>query len=171
MTPGLLVQTSLVVACTGLLIGALGWLLALVARATTAGGSNRNSKEKLLGVAAKAVITGGSLLGFAALILLAASLWWGTGRLLGDITPVKLALLSVFIGLIPLLVSGFASMVAALLGGSISNQGARNCSLLGMDIGPPLYFLYKAYWFVFLTAGLGFVGLLVSAIWALMLRF
>jgi len=167
MSASTLALTSLVFACLGLVLGFTGWILAIILKSQKKERLNLRKEELPVRVAYKSVLFGGLALGIALLILIAAGAWWGLAPLLVKLTPGTLAILCIILGPVPLLITAFASGIARILGCSVDASGAKNCVLLGWDIGPLLHTLFMAYWLVFLTAGFAFIGLMGSGIWAL----
>lgn len=63
--------------------------------------------------------------------------------------------------LLPFLPVLFATSVAGLLGCELHEGGARECSILGLDIGGALYPLFMSGWFALFTLPLLAMMLLV----------
>jgi len=74
------------------------------------------------------------------------------------------ALIVVVLALSPIAVTYTAGLVALLLGCDLNEASVHPCPLLGVNIGPLLYAMGLAVWFVSLTVATGLVALLVLAI-------
>jgi TRAP-type C4-dicarboxylate transport system permease small subunit len=74
------------------------------------------------------------------------------------------ALIVVVLALSPIAVTYTAGLVALLLGCDLNEASVHPCPLLGVNIGPLLYAMGLAVWFVSLTIAAGLVALLVLAI-------
>lgn len=77
--------------------------------------------------------------------------------------PMHLFLLSLIIGIFPMLVVIAASIIASLAG---CNPNERICIVLGLDIGPLIATMGVIGWFIFYTIPLALGGTLLSFIWA-----
>jgi hypothetical protein len=150
-----------------LVLGVTGWAIALLVNVPKSGEFKLRSGGLTAKMAFACIVGGGFALGVSAVTIIAAALWWCLAVLFGGATPGKLALISVTLGLVPLLLTAVASAIAALLGCTVDVGGARNCHFLGINFGPLIHTLFMAYWLVFLTAGLAVVGLVGSGIWAI----
>lgn len=84
-----------------------------------------------------------------------------------DLTPGTLAVLSIAVGISPLLVAVAGSAMAKACGGTIDARGPQNCFILGIDIGPVLYAMFMCHWLLLITGGIAVWGLLISGVWAL----
>ncbi len=82
-------------------------------------------------------------------------------------TPIVLAVISVIIGIFPLLVAGVALIVAAACGCELSEAGPQPCLFLGKDIGDILADMFVFAWMTLLTGGVGVAGVIGSVVWAL----
>ena len=101
------------------------------------------------------------------LTLIWAGSWWLWNTYGIHLSPGKLALFSLVLGPAPLLLAVIASAVAKLIGGELDASRARECKVLGVDIGGILYFMFMAHWLTIFTGGLAILGLIASGIWAL----
>ena len=84
-----------------------------------------------------------------------------------QLTPGKLALISVVLGPLPLVIAMIGAGVAKMIGGDLSSAGVENCIVFGVDIGNVLYTMFMMGWLLMFTGGLAMIGLFVSGIWAL----
>ena len=82
-------------------------------------------------------------------------------------TPGRLALLSVVVGVFPLAVAALGSLIAHLKGCRLSEAAAEPCYVLGIDISGLLYTMFMFAWLTMFTGGIAVIGLMVSGIWAL----
>lgn len=112
----------------------------------------------LLGVAGVVI----SIFGF-----IAAGVTWLWIKLSSFVTPGRLAIYSLIIGVSPLFISALGILLAKLVGGSVDARGPQNCRVMGLEIGGLVYGLFMSYWLTLFTVGLAFAGLLVSAIWVI----
>ena len=84
-----------------------------------------------------------------------------------QLTPGKLALISMALGPLPLVIAMIGAGVAKMIGGDLSSAGVENCIVFGVDIGNVLYTMFMMGWLLMFTGGLAMIGLFVSGIWAL----
>lgn len=171
MSVSTLVQIGLVFAGFGLILALAGWGMGLLLNVAKRTDSDLHGGKLLMRAALICLLGGGFSLGIALLLLFSAGIWWCISLLLSEITPSRLALVSIAVGPAPLLISALGSGIATLVGGSVDTSAARNCTVFGIDFGPLLHSLFMAYWLVFLTGGLGVFGLIGSGIWALVRLF
>ncbi len=75
-----------------------------------------------------------------------------------------IALLSVGIGVLPMLLNLSASAFAFFKGGRLDAGEAETCIVLGRDISSLLYTLFMCYWLMFLTLPVMVGGLVWAAI-------
>lgn len=167
MSASTLALTSLAFTCLGIVLGLSGWGLALLVNAPKKGGFELRDGGFSTRVAYIGIVGGGFSLGVAVIAIIAAGVWWSFSLLFANATPGKLALICLAIGPAPLLFTALSSAIAALIGGTVDASGTRNCVFLGLDLGPLLHALFMAYWLVFVSAGLAFLGLMGSGIWAI----
>lgn len=114
------------------------------------------------------VITAGAVvLVFAFFILLGSGCWYVFLKIKYFFSPLRLALLSILIGIFPLLISMLASSIAKALGCSLNEAGVSECKWRGIDLGPTLYTMFMFGWLAMFTMGFMFFGLIGSAVWAL----
>ncbi|AZZ91566.1 hypothetical protein EUZ85_12860 [Hahella sp. KA22] len=83
-------------------------------------------------------------------------------------TPLSLAILSIVVGIFPLLVASLAKAIARSLGGSLSEADCESCMLFGRDISPILYRMFVFAWLSMFTLGLGMLGVMGAIAWALL---
>ena len=83
-------------------------------------------------------------------------------------TPLRLAVVSILIGILPFLSAILASLMAAACGCEISEAGVTGkCMLFGADISSTLYSMTVLAWFGMITMPLAVVGLVAAGIWAI----
>jgi hypothetical protein len=152
--------------CAGIVAGALAWILAHFIKKSPEGRINIRQG----GFIAKSVFVlaggGGLLLGLSIVSFVVSGIWWGLSVILKNMTPGGLALLSLFVGVLPLIVAILGAGLAKILKGHVDARGARDCFLFGFDLNGLVYVLFMSYWGVFLTGGLAMFGLIGSGIWA-----
>lgn len=125
-------------------------------------------KSKSLEKLALLCISFGSLsLALFLLSLLWAGSWWFWEAYVGQLTPGKLALISVVIGPIPLLIALLGAGIAKMIGGTLDAAKVENCIVFGVDIGNVLYTMFMMHWLMIFTGGFAVLGLMASGIWAL----
>ncbi len=83
-------------------------------------------------------------------------------------TPLRLALISIAVGVFPLLVAGLASAIANTCGCTLNEAGAEKCIVFGREISGLLYSMFMFAWLGMFTVGIAILGLTTSAIWAFM---
>ena len=74
------------------------------------------------------------------------------------------ALIAIALAFSPVAVTYTAGFIAVVLGCDLNEASVHPCPLLGVNIGPLLYAMGLAVWFVALTVAAGLVALLVLAI-------
>ena len=79
--------------------------------------------------------------------------------------PLKLAVLSLIVGLLPIFSVLVAGGIATLNDCALHEGNPNPCLILGVDIGEILYFLGVMGWFMLISIPLGLLGLFVSGIW------
>ena len=82
-------------------------------------------------------------------------------------TPLKLALISIAIGIFPFLVSLLAILIANICGCELNAARAEKCIVFGRDISGVLYVMFMFHWLTLFTGGIGFMGVIAAGIWAL----
>ena len=82
-------------------------------------------------------------------------------------TPLFLAILSIFIGIFPILVAMLAGVIAKHYGCTLNEAGISNSERLSHRTRKILYSMFVFGWMTMFTAGLGFIGVIASVIWAL----
>lgn len=83
-------------------------------------------------------------------------------------TPFYLAVLSILIGPFPIFIALLATLIAKICGCTLNEGSAEKCIVLGVDISGFLYGMFMFAWLAMFTMGLMFIGLMTSAVWALM---
>lgn len=81
-------------------------------------------------------------------------------------TPTRLAIISIVIGLTPLLIAMLGSLLASLLGCEQKGGGISQCYFCGKDIGGILYGMMMMHWLVIITGGIAVFGVTASLLWA-----
>ena len=81
-------------------------------------------------------------------------------------TPGRLAILSVVIGVFPLAIAALGSLIAHLKGCPLNEAAAEPCYCCGIDISRLLYAMFMCFWLTIFTGGIAVLGLLASALWA-----
>lgn len=84
-----------------------------------------------------------------------------------DMTPGKLALLSLAIGIFPLGIAMLGAGLARISGGQVDARGASGCVLFGRDLNSLVYTLFMTHWLVMFTGGLAVFGLMGAGVLAL----
>ncbi len=136
---------------------------------------NKHESQRKSDTLKKYAVTSISIFALSvALIILSLGLslaWAGVSWLWAisgvQLTPGKLALISVVLGPLPLVIAMIGAGVAKMIGGNLDAAKAENCILFGVDIGGVLYIMFMMGWLMMFTGGLAMIGLFVSGIWAL----
>lgn len=81
-------------------------------------------------------------------------------------TPSKLALFSIIFAIFPFLVALLAMGIANLCGCTLNEAEASKCVIFGRDFSGLLYGMLIFGWLGMFTGGIGAIGLVASAIWA-----
>jgi hypothetical protein len=81
-------------------------------------------------------------------------------------TPTRLAIISIVIGLSPLLIALLGSLLASLLGCEQKGGSVSQCYFCGKDIGNILYGMMMMHWLVIITGGIAVFGVTGSLLWA-----
>lgn len=79
--------------------------------------------------------------------------------------PLIACVISMLIGVFPVIVSLLAGMIASASGCTLNEGSRHTCVVLGIDIGDALYAMGLALWFSVATMPIGVAGLIVSLIW------
>jgi hypothetical protein len=74
------------------------------------------------------------------------------------------ALIAIALAFSPVAITYTAGLIAVLIGCDLNEASLHPCPLLGVNIGPLLYGMGLAVWFVALTVAAGLVALLVLAL-------
>jgi len=83
-------------------------------------------------------------------------------------TPLRLAILSIVIGLLPIIPAIIAGIMASICGCEINDAGVTGeCIVFGKDISSHLYSMYVTAWFGMISVPLATCGLFISGVWAL----
>ena len=82
----------------------------------------------------------------------------------GQIPSPRGALIVIALALSPIAVTYTAGLIALLLGCDLNEASVHACPLLGVNIGPLLYAMGLAVWFVSLTVMAGLLALVVLVI-------
>jgi hypothetical protein len=81
-------------------------------------------------------------------------------------TPTRLAVISIVVGLSPLLIALLGSVTASLLGCEQKGGGISQCYFCGKDIGGILYGMMMMHWLLIITGGIAVFGVTASLLWA-----
>ncbi len=82
-------------------------------------------------------------------------------------TPGILAVLSIIIGIFPLLVAMLASSIARFYGCQLNEGGIDDCTRLSKKAQRILYSMFVFAWMTTFTGGLGVIGVIYALAWAL----
>jgi hypothetical protein len=83
----------------------------------------------------------------------------------------RTGLMLIGFGLLPIAVSLAAGLIAAVLGCTLDEGSVHACVVLGLDIGPALYALGLAVWFVAFTLPPALIGVaILFVLWVISLR-
>ncbi|MGD8782901.1 MAG: hypothetical protein PVG75_00610 [Thioalkalispiraceae bacterium] len=81
-------------------------------------------------------------------------------------TPLKLAILSIVIGIFPFCIMLLGIGWAKLMGCEVSAAGAKGCICCGRDVSKIVYSMFMFYWLTIITGGIAVFGVSGSVIWA-----
>ena len=132
---------------------------------------NRNENQQTCAALAEHARNFQSIFNLLLMILTLSLIWsggsWLWANYIEQLTPGKLALISVVIGPIPLLIALLGAGIAKMIGGTLDASKVENCIVFGIDIGNVLYTMFMMHWLMIFTGGLAVLGLMASGIWAL----
>lgn len=132
---------------------------------------NRHKNQQTCAALAERAYSFQSMFNLVLMILTLSLIWsggsWLWANYIEQLTPGKLALISVVIGPVPLLIALLGAGIAKMIGGNLDAAKVENCKVFGIDIGNILYGMFMMHWFTIFTGGLAMIGLMVSGIWKL----
>ena len=131
---------------------------------------NKHESQRKSDTLKKYAKTSFSIFAMSVALIILSLAWAGVSWLWAisgvQLTPGKLALISVVLGPLPLVIAMIASGVAQMIGGDLHEGHAKNCIVFGVDISGVLYNMFMMGWLTIFTGGLAMIGLFVSGIWA-----
>lgn len=151
--------------CAGTLAGLLAWVLAHFVKKSADGRINIREGGFLVKAVFVMALAGGGLLGLAVVGFFVSAVWWVLSVI--DLTPGRLALLSILIGVFPMVLALLGVGLAKISGGHVDASESRGCFFLGFDLNNLVYTLFMCHWAVIFTGGFAVFGLLASGLWAL----
>jgi hypothetical protein len=80
-------------------------------------------------------------------------------------TPKTLALISIVVGIFPVLVMLLGRLLAKILGCHVDEASPHRCLFFGRDIGGFLYGTFVFAWLALVTGPLAALGVTASVIW------
>jgi len=152
----------------GLLVIFSGWLIVILLNGFKKEPLNIRQAGPVTRAGLGITILGIVTIVIAVLSVMASGVVWSWHVLSNLLSPGRLALYSVAIGISPLLLSVLGVLLAKLMGGSVDARGPQNCSVKGVELGGLVYTLFMSYWLMIFTVGLMLLGLLTSGIWAVL---
>lgn len=156
---------ALAIMCLGILAGTLAWILTHFVKKSPEGKINVREGGFIVKAVFMLAGGGGGLLGLAIVGFIVSAIWWALSII--NLTPGRLALLSLFIGVFPLILAFLGAGLAKISGGHVDASGVKDCSVLGFDLNNLVYTLFMCHWAVIFTGGLAIFGLMASGLWAL----
>lgn len=81
-------------------------------------------------------------------------------------TPTRLAIISIIIGISPLLIALLGSILTSALGCEQKGGGISQCYFCGKDVGGILYGMMMMHWLMIFTGGFAIFGIIASLLWA-----
>ncbi|MBP7547295.1 MAG: carboxypeptidase regulatory-like domain-containing protein [Corallincola sp.] len=81
-------------------------------------------------------------------------------------TPTYLAIISVIVGISPLLIALLGSQLADLLDCEHEGGTVRRCYFCGRDVSSILYGMMMMHWLMLFTPGIAMYGIIASLLWA-----
>ena len=151
--------------CLGILASTLAWVLAHFVKKSPEGKINAREGGFIVKGVFVMAVGGGGLLAVAIGGFFISAVWCVLSVV--DLTPGRLALLSLLIGVFPLVLAFLGAGLAKILGGHVDAGGVRDCFFLGLDLNNLVYTLFMCHWGVIFTGGLAVFGLMASGVWAL----
>jgi len=153
--------------CAGVLLGLLGWCLTPFLPKSPDG--KFNVREGGLVVKAAFILTVGcgGLLALTIVSFFIAGIGLISSVVFKDMTPGKLALLSLAIGVLPIATTMLGVGLARISGGQVNAGGVSGCVLFGRDFNSLVYTLFMSHWLVIFTGGFAVFGLMWAGVWAL----
>lgn|SRR5690554_1068509 len=157
--------TSILLMCLGILAGVMGWILTHFVKKSPEGTISIQQGGFIVKAAFVFAVGGGGLIALAIVGFFISAVWWFLAML--NLTPGRLALLSLFVGVFPLLLAFIGTGIAKISGGHVDASGVKDCFLFGLNLNNLVYTLFMFHWAVIFTGGLAALGLMASGIWAL----
>lgn len=151
--------------CLGILAGTLAWILAHFVKKSPEGKINVREGGFVVKAVFVMAVGGGGLLGLAIVGFFISAVWWVLSVM--NLTPGRLALLSLLIGVFPMILAFLGTALAKVSGGHVDASEVRDCFLFGFDLNNLVYTLFMCHWAVIFTGGLAIFGLMASGLWAL----
>jgi hypothetical protein len=152
--------------CLGILAGTLAWVLAHFVKKSPEGKINVREGGFVVKAVFVMAVGGGGLLGLAIVGFFVSAVWWVLSIM--NLTPGRLALLSLLIGVFPMILAFLGTALAKVSGGHVDASGVRDCFLFGFNLNNLVYTLFMCHWAVIFTGGLAVFGLMASGLWALL---
>ena len=152
--------------CLGILAGTLAWVLAHFVKKSPEGKINVREGGFVVKAVFVMAVGGGGLLGLAIVGFFVSVVWWVLSIM--NLTPGRLALLSLLIGVFPMILAFLGTALAKVSGGHVDASGVRDCFLFGLNLNNLVYTLFMCHWAVIFTGGLAVFGLMASGLWALL---
>jgi hypothetical protein len=152
--------------CLGILAGTLAWVLAHFVKKSPEGKINVREGGFVVKAVFVMAVGGGGLLGLAIVGFFVSAVWWVLSVM--NLTPGRLALLSLLIGVFPMILAFLGTALAKVSGGHVDASGVRDCFLFGFNLNNLVYTLFMCHWAVIFTGGLAVFGLMASGLWALL---
>lgn len=152
--------------CLGILAGTLAWVLAHFVKKSPEGKINVREGGFVVKAVFVMAVGGGGLLGLAIVGFFVSAVWWVLSVM--NLTPGRLALLSLLIGVFPMILAFLGTALAKVSGGHVDASRVRDCFLFGFDLNNLVYTLFMCHWAVIFTGGFAVLGLMASGLWALL---
>lgn len=146
----------------GLLIIFSGWLIVILLHGFKKGPFNIRQAGPFTRAGFGITMLGIVAVVIALLSAMASGVLWFWHIISNTLSPGRLALYSVIIGVSPLILSISGTLLAKLSGGTVDASGSHNCIVRGVDLGGLVYTLFLSYWLMLFTGGLMILGLILS---------
>jgi hypothetical protein len=153
--------------CAGVVFGLCGWCLSPFLPKSPDGKMNVREGGLIVKAAFVLAVGCGGLLALAIVSFICAGIGLVISVVFKDMTPGKLALLSLAIGIFPIGIAMLGAGLARVAGGQVDARGASGCVLFGRDLNSLVYTLFMMHWLVMFTGGFAVFGLMSAGIWAL----
>ncbi len=158
--------TSAAIILCGVGFALFGWLVRVVSGLVKITQPLSSRQKAAIGVSFFGVVVGGFAIAVGFLGILVAAFLWIKLSYFSELTPRSLAIVSIVVGVLPLLFSFFGMGITKLLGGRADGNGVHVKPIFGVDLSAVLTTLLMMHWLTIFSGGLAMLGLMASGVWA-----